>query len=91
MGGRCIGIGRFVVLVLVLVLEMVRGTGHGVGFYLALAVLLAVLLSLALGRGFGRGDRWLYHRDKAVVRDALVYGYHYRQIHGYAGRDSVPV
>lgn len=89
MGGRCIGIGRFVVLALVL--EMVRGTGHGVGFYLALAVLLAVLLSLALGRGFGRGDRWLYHRDKAVVRDALVYGYHYRQIHEYAGRDSVPV
>lgn len=89
MGGRCIGIGRFVVLVLVL--AMVRGTGHGVGFYLALAVLHAVLLALALGRGFGRGDRWLYHRDKAVVRDALVYGYHYRQIHGYAGRDSVPV
>lgn len=85
MGGRCIGIGRFVALALVLVLEMVRGTAHGVGFYLALAVLLA------LGRGFGRGDRWLYHRDKAVVRDALVYGYHYRQIHGYAGRDSVPV
>lgn len=85
MGGRCIGIGRFVVLALALVLEMVRGTGHGVGFYLALAVLLA------LGRGFGRGDRWLYHRDKAVVRDALVYGYHYRHIHEYAGRDSVPV
>lgn len=49
MGGRCIGIGRFVVLALVL--AMVRGTGHGVGFYLALAGLLAH------DRGFGRGDR----------------------------------